>query len=366
MIGPRHPLFGCHSEQSEEPAWVSRGRSENTPLASRDTLSPMRRLAFLLLLTTSATAQWQLQTSNTTASLRGIHAVTDQIAWASGTSGTILHTIDGGQHWLPCTTPPAAEHLDFRGIQAFDATTAIVMSSGKGDLSRLYKTTDTCQSWTLVFTNPDQEGFWDAISFADLNQGLRDPRWEGILIGDPVSRHFVIFTSSDLGQSWHRLMIKHDAAKRKESLFAASNSAAESIGRGGNLAFVTGGESGSYFYREDPGGLVLDQFMTIASLDRVSLPFPHASMTQGAFSVSKRQLNGGNIDVMIVGGDYSKPEEKGYAAFLPTPTYGFFMEHQKVERTLLPTPRLPLRRSLLPHPQSLDHRRPQRHRPLHR
>ena len=40
------------------------------------------------------------------------------------------------------------------------------MSSGKGDLSRLYKTTDACKTWKLVFTNPDREGFWDAVKFS--------------------------------------------------------------------------------------------------------------------------------------------------------------------------------------------------------
>ncbi len=122
----------------------------------------------LILLTflaaSSSHAQWTLQTSNTTADLRGIHSIGGGVAWASGTNGTVLRTEDGGYVWQSCTVPPGAEKLDFRGIQAFDANTAIVMSSGKGDLSRLYKTTDGCHSWKLLFTNPDKDGFWDAIS----------------------------------------------------------------------------------------------------------------------------------------------------------------------------------------------------------
>ena len=58
------------------------------------------------------------------------------------------------------------------------------MSSGKGDLSRLYKTTDGCKTWKLVFaTNPDKEGFWDAIKFGMFCKG---PCREGFLIGDPT------------------------------------------------------------------------------------------------------------------------------------------------------------------------------------
>ena len=296
----------------------------------------MLRLTLLActLLTTAAQAQWQIQQSNTSASLRGIHSLGNGIAWASGTEGTILRTTDMGQHWQRCATPPAADHLDFRGIQAFDAQTAIVMSSGKGDLSRLYKTTDACQTWKLVFTNPDKEGFWDAIRFDDPNSRLQDHRQEGVLVGDPINGHFVIFSSSDLGQTWHPFAGKQTQAKRNESLFAASNSAAEAMGDAGNLAFVTGGKDGSYFYREDPGGLVLDEWMTEPSLHRVALPFPHSGVTAGAFSLSKRRIDDNSPDFMIVGGDYLKPEDPGYAAFLPAATYSFFVEHQKGEQSL--------------------------------
>ena len=47
--------------------------------------------------TLPARAQWQIERSGTTASLRGIHAVTADIAWASGTNGTVLRTLNGGQ-----------------------------------------------------------------------------------------------------------------------------------------------------------------------------------------------------------------------------------------------------------------------------
>src|SRR5271154_7140605 len=145
------------------------------------------RAATLLLLTaTLATkkihAQWDIEESHTTASLRGIHNVGGGVAWASGTNGTVLRTEDGGYLWQTCTIPPGAEKLDFRGIQAFDENTAIVMSSGPGDQSRLYKTTDGCQTWHLLFTNPDKEGFWDAIKFVD--------RTRGYLLGDPVKDRF--------------------------------------------------------------------------------------------------------------------------------------------------------------------------------
>ena len=151
----------------------------------------------------SGSAQWHIQDSNTNADLRGIHSIGNGIVWASGTNGTVLRTTDDGDHWQLCATPSGAEALDFRGIQGFDANAAIVMSSGKGDLSRLYKTTDACHTWKLVFTNPDKDGFWDALRFSRLGPtGLSET--SGVLIGDPVGGIFSVFLTSDSGETWRR------------------------------------------------------------------------------------------------------------------------------------------------------------------
>ena len=105
----------------------------------------MRALQITLLFAASAIAfaqslaptqsPWQMQNSGTTAGLRGIFSVDGTVAWASGTNGTVLKTIDGGAHWTACAIPDADKDgatLDFRGVQAFDALTAIVMASGPG------------------------------------------------------------------------------------------------------------------------------------------------------------------------------------------------------------------------------------------
>ncbi len=115
---------------------------------------------------------WVMEKSGTTAGLRGIHAVGGGVAWASGTNGTVLRTEDGGYEWQSCAMPPGAEKLDFRGIWAWDDNTAIVMSSGTGEASRIYKTVDGCSSWKLLFTNPDKDGFWDAIVFQNGDYGF--------------------------------------------------------------------------------------------------------------------------------------------------------------------------------------------------
>ena len=40
-----------------------------------------------------------MQESGVTANLRGISAVSDTVVWASGANGTVVRTLDGGDHW---------------------------------------------------------------------------------------------------------------------------------------------------------------------------------------------------------------------------------------------------------------------------
>jgi hypothetical protein len=281
----------------------------------------MRAVILLLALAATAQAQWTIQTP-TTADLRGIDNVGKGIAWASGTNGTVLRTEDAGYLWQRCTIPPNAEHLDFRGIQAFDANTAIVMSSGPGDQSRLYKTTDGCQTWTLLFTNPDKEGFWDAIVFdrrVPTNHSWRSHQ-RGVLIGDPVDGKFVIYQTSNSGDNWFRWgkdKVEYPAiAEVGEAIFAASNSSAISPGINGPFAFVTGGSGGPRLFVPEPHS-PFDNGTTWKFRSN-HLPFPKGDGS-GAFSIAVRRDQDGGMhpDLMVVGGDYMKPDELGTSAFIP-------------------------------------------------
>jgi len=262
----------------------------------------MRVISILLLISAHANAtrmhaQWTLESSNTTADLRGIHAVGGGVAWASGSNGTVLRTEDGGFLWQTCTVPPGAEHLDFRGIQAFDANTAIVMSSGKGDLSRLYKTSDGCHSWKLVFTNPDKEGFWDAIL---LNRFDTD----GEILGDPVNGHFAFWETSDKGTTWVRQLTPGLEALKQEGAFAASNSALFDDERFAT-GFVTGGPAG-------PRVMVSEDTSQTGKFKARPIPLRGASESAGGFSINDRDW----CCWVAVGGDYLKPgESNGTASY---------------------------------------------------
>jgi photosystem II stability/assembly factor-like uncharacterized protein len=256
--------------------------------------------AIMSVVLTPAQAQWTIQQSHTTAGLRGIHNVGGGVVWASGTQGTVLHTTSDGQAWQTCAVPQGAEELDFRGIQAFDANTAIVMSSGTGGLSRLYKTTDACRTWKLVFTNPDKSGFWDALQFTS-------PAF-GVLIGDQVNGYFPVFFSTDAGDTWQRFDPKALAtADKNQSFFAASNSSLLVDATRDQLYMITGGGTTSL--------IAIDgYFTTLPKISHTHLNLASGE-TAGGFSLASR-MDGSKLIMMAVGGDFKAPEQRaGTAAF---------------------------------------------------
>jgi hypothetical protein len=259
----------------------------------------MRCLVLTIAALTAAQAQWTMQHAHTTAGLRGIHNIGGGVAWASGTEGTVVRTINDGQTWQTCAVPQEAEKLDFRGIQAFDENTAIVMSSGTGGLSRLYKTTDACRTWTLVFTNPDKTGFWDALQFSR-------PEF-GTLIGDQVRGHFPVFFTTDVGNTWRRFDPKAiSAVNKRQSIFAASNTALLVDGKNAKFYFVTGGGTTSL--------IAVDLHFSPPTIctDCLGVSSTHPDMASGTsaggFSLASR-VDGPNLVIVAVGGDYNSPDQ---------------------------------------------------------
>jgi hypothetical protein len=272
-------------------------------------------LSAIFLATTSlANAQWEIQDSHTTVSLRGIHSIGNGVAWASGTEGTILRTTDEGATWQRCTTPPDADKLDFRGVQAFDQNTAIVMSSGRGDLSRLYKTTDACKTWKLVFTNPDKKGFWDAIQFSS--------RDNGVLLGDPVDNIFVVMLTFDGGSKWERQSLRATEDVNGEGIFAASNSSLLLSGYAGYRMFCTGGHGGPRLISLSAGPSndtpLHDYVPTDAKLiwfrslsaERFPVKTPQFDPS-GCFSIASNRSS----TTVAVGGNYQHPNDRDDTAW---------------------------------------------------
>ena len=226
---------------------------------------------------------WTDQSSGVTARLRGVSAVSDRVAWASGGGGTVLRTGDGGATWQTLNIP-GAEKLDFRDIDAVSEQTAYVLSIGSGEASRIYKTTDAGKTWTLQFTNTDPKAFFDAMAFWDANRG--------IAFSDSVDGQLIILRTTNGGTTWTRVPAAGlPPALEGEGAFAASGTNVTVAGRD----HVWIGTSKSRVLRSTDGGLTWSAATTpLATGD-----------SAGIFSIDFRDTEHG----IVVGGDYRKESE---------------------------------------------------------
>ncbi len=229
---------------------------------------------------------WRLLDSGTTASFRGLSAVSDEVVWVSGTGGTWGRTTDGGETWT-MRTVPEAEQLDFRDVDAFDDQTAYLMSAGPGELSRIYKTGDGGETWEPLLTNASPEGFWDGMAFWDAERG--------VLYGDPVDGSFLVLTTEDRGATWSPPAAM-PLAVSGEAGFAASGSGIATAA-GGHAWFGTGGAAARVFHSADYG-----RSWTVA--DTPMHADDGSSGASGIYSLAFSDPSAG----FAVGGDYTRPE----------------------------------------------------------
>jgi photosystem II stability/assembly factor-like uncharacterized protein len=277
-------------------------QSANPPADARITYGPgrghcwnnlseaqlMRAMAAAVEQSNPKAPQWQDQKSGTTARLRGISAVDVNVAWASGNKGTVLRTVDGGEHWLSATIEGAGE-LDFRDVHGVDANTAYVLSAGEGEQSRIYKTADAGRHWTLQFANRDPKAFFDGFAFWDAVHG--------IAFSDPVDGHFVIIRTADGGATWQPIPRENmPPALPGEAAFAASGSSITTFGTN-HVWIATGGSAARVFHSSDRG-----MTWSVAATPIMSGP-PSA----GIFSVYATSAQ----NLVAAGGDYLKEKESG-------------------------------------------------------
>jgi photosystem II stability/assembly factor-like uncharacterized protein len=247
----------------------------------------MRSWLLLLFLVEVCCAQTNvIQQSNTAENLRGVSAISLKVAWASGTHGTYLRTLDGGQTWTVARVP-GAESLDFRDVEAFSTDEAYLLAAGPGDQSRIYKTRDGGRTWALQFTNPEPKGFYDCMAFWDLTHG--------IAVGDPVNGRFELISTDD-GEHWKPLApTTIPPSVDGEGAFAASGSCITVRGDS-NVWFATGGKAARVFRSSDRG-----RTWTVAET-----PIAHGADSSGIFSIFFADAEQG----VIAGGDYQHPDQQ--------------------------------------------------------
>jgi photosystem II stability/assembly factor-like uncharacterized protein len=243
------------------------------------------RPALMLLFASVAFGQtFTEQKSNTTASLRGVWAVNDKVVWASGTGGTFLKTVDGGETWTAGKVD-GAERLDFRDVQGVNENTAYLLSIGTGEVSRIYKTTDGGKSWTMLLKNSDPKGFFDEMAFWNPTHG--------ILVGDQVDDQITVMTTEDGGKNWQRR--KLPKAIPGEGAFAASGTGIFVMGTKDAWIGTGGKDAARVYYSTDAG----------STWTVVNTPVRADSAAAGIFSIAFSDTKHG----IVVGGDYAKTKD---------------------------------------------------------
>ncbi len=199
------------------------------------------------LLFTQGDPRWQKQRVASTSSCRSLSAVSETVAWAGCTGGRVFHTNDGGTTWVADTIPGAAR-LDFRGIKAFDANTAVVSSAGPAEQgqARIYRTTDGAKSWTLSWSDSTKGIFLDGLAFWDTKHGFT--------FSDPIDGKLVILTTDDGGASWQRVNPANiPPVIPGEAAFAASNTQLTTQGDRNAWIASGGGKEARVFRTTDRG-----------------------------------------------------------------------------------------------------------------
>lgn len=234
-----------------------------------------------------------MQTSGLDSNLRGVSVKYNEgsegkqhyIVWASGSNGVILRSVDDGKSWKQLSVPGGGE-LDFRDIEAFDADTAYVMSSGDGDKSRIYKTTDGGKTWKLEYSDKRPGFFLDALAC--------ETQTHCYALSDPVEGKFLVLATED-GEHWKELpRDKMPAALPQEGAFAASGTAL-ALCEDGSIYFATGVGAARVFRSKDRG----------RSWTAATTPIAFGP-SSGIFSVA---CEGRGDALVAVGGNYKKPAE---------------------------------------------------------
>ena len=224
------------------------------------------------------------QESGVSVRLQAVSAAGNGVVWVSGLEGAYVLSADSGKSWRAGVVP-GAEKLELRDIHGVDEHTAYALSSGTGDQSRIFKTTDGGASFSLQLVNPDLQGFFDCFDFWDQEHGL--------LYGDSVGGALVLFETSD-GKTWTRLPSeKLPAARPGEGGFAASGTCLVTVGE--STAYVGTGAGSSRVLRTRDRGRSWEAFET---------PIASAAATAGITSLGFWDESNG----IAVGGDIAAPD----------------------------------------------------------
>ncbi len=236
-------------------------------------------LTICLITMESSAQQVQLLHEGSGISIRGLSVVKNDVVWVSGNKGTVGRSLDGGTSWQWMTVP-GYENRDFRDVEAFDASTAVIMAVGEPAI--ILQTVDGGKRWKAVYTNDTPGMFLDAMEFWNGQSG--------IVLGDPVGGKFFVARTFDGGSNWRAIAPENaPAADSGEACFAASGTNVRALARD-EACFISGGSKSRFFKRDKSN----------------AMPIVQGSETAGANSIAVWYRGRSRSIVVAVGGDFAK------------------------------------------------------------
>jgi photosystem II stability/assembly factor-like uncharacterized protein len=171
---------------------------------------------------------WQVLDTGSIATFVAVDVVSPDVAWfTSSDTAEVFLTLDGGDSFTNVAPEEGAiEGLQFYDVEAKSADEAIVLASGTGPLSRVYRTTDGGASWEETFRAVDDLAFFNCLAMFDSQRGFG--------VGDAVDGKYQIITTDDAGATWS--YVPDDAipdAQPGEFEWASSGLCANATGRKG-------------------------------------------------------------------------------------------------------------------------------------
>ncbi|WP_436834084.1 WD40/YVTN/BNR-like repeat-containing protein [Parapedobacter sp. DT-150] len=224
-------------------------------------------------------------------SIRGLSVLDDSVAWVSGSDGWVGRTADCGKSWH---WQQVAGHdtLDFRDIEAFSATEALIINAGSPLV--ILRTADGGDNWQEVYRDERPEIFFDGMDFWEDGRGLA--------YGDPIAGVMQLLATDDGGRTWRD--ISSNAGIRLatgEAGFAASGTGIRALS-GGHAFIATGGQRSRLFRSADYGN----------TWKGLECPIAQGAASTGIFSVAFLDERHG----VVVGGDYQQDRDNENAVLV--------------------------------------------------
>lgn len=218
--------------------------------------------------------------TNVDASFRGVSVVNDDVAWVSGSKGTLGRTALGSK--FSFIKVKGYEHCDFRSIYAFDSLNAVIANAGAP--AYILRTSDGGITWAKVYENTDSAAFIDGVDFANDKNGLA--------YGDPINGKMLLLSTTDSGHSWHEMPeTSRPHLQEGEASFAASGTCIRYMEKG-RVLIATGGKVSRIWLSDEDG----------QSWQALSTPILQGAPGTGIFSI----LPLSKSKWIVAGGDYTR------------------------------------------------------------